>query len=104
MQQVSPMGPVYQAGTLSGNPLAMAAGLATVRLLTEPGVYSHLEALSARLVEGLGAAAQAAGVVDVANRVGSMFTGFFCDGPVTEYAPAKRAAAGRYARSSHAMR
>jgi glutamate-1-semialdehyde 2,1-aminomutase len=103
MQQVSPLGPVYQAGTLSGNPLAMAAGLATIRLLTEPGVYGHLEALSARLVEGLGAAARAAGVAYVGNRVGSMFTGFFCDGPVTNYASAKRADTGRYARFFHAM-
>jgi glutamate-1-semialdehyde 2,1-aminomutase len=103
MQQVSPLGSVYQAGTLSGNPLAMAAGLATVRLLTEPGVYSHLEALSARLVEGVGAAARAAGVAYIANRVGSMFTGFFCDRPVTDFMSAKRADTGRYARFFHAM-
>jgi glutamate-1-semialdehyde 2,1-aminomutase len=103
MQQVSPLGPVYQAGTLSGNPLAMAAGLATVRLLTEPGVYSHLESLSARLVESIGAAARAAGVAYLANRVGSMFTGFFCDGPVTDYASAKRADTQRYARFFHAL-
>src|SRR5712691_757539 len=103
MQQVSPLGPVYQAGTLSGNPLAMAAGLATVRLLTEPGVYSHLEALSARLVDGIGAAARAAGVAYIANRVGSMCTGFFCEGPVTDYASAKRADTARYARFFHAM-
>jgi glutamate-1-semialdehyde 2,1-aminomutase len=103
MEQVSPLGPVYQAGTLSGNPLAMAAGLATIRLLTEPGVYSHLEALSARLVEGLGAAARAPGVAYTANRVGSMFTGFFSDEPVTDYASAKRADTARYARFFHAM-
>jgi glutamate-1-semialdehyde 2,1-aminomutase len=103
MQLVSPLGPVYQAGTLSGNPLAMAAGLATLRLLTEPGVYSHLEALSARLVDGIGAAAQAAGVGYTANRIGSMFTGFFCDGPVTDYSSAKRADTARYARFFHAM-
>ena len=58
MEQVSPLGPVYQAGTLSGNPLAMAAGLATLRLLTEPGVYDHLDALAARLVDGLADAAE----------------------------------------------
>jgi glutamate-1-semialdehyde 2,1-aminomutase len=103
MQQVSPLGPVYQAGTLSGNPLAMAAGLATLRLLTEPGVYHHLEALSGRLVDGIGAAAQAAGLAYTANRVGSMFTGFFCAGPVTDYASAKRADTSRYARYFHAM-
>jgi glutamate-1-semialdehyde 2,1-aminomutase len=103
MQQVSPLGPVYQAGTLSGNPLATAAGLATLRLLTEPGIYGHLETLSARLVDGVGAAARAAGVAYTANRVGSMFTGFFCEGPVTDYASAKRADTARYARFFHAM-
>src|SRR5713226_1536775 len=103
MEQISPLGPVYQAGTLSGNPLAMAAGLATIRLLTEPGVYSHLEALSARLVEGLGAAATAAKVGYTTNRVGSMFTGFFCADPVTDYISAKKADTQAYARFFHAL-
>jgi glutamate-1-semialdehyde 2,1-aminomutase len=103
MQQVSPLGPVYQAGTLSGNPLAMAAGLATLNLLGEPGVYEHLERLSARLVDGLGEAARSAGVAYTANRVGSMFTGFFSDRPVTDYASAKLADTRRYARFFHAM-
>jgi glutamate-1-semialdehyde 2,1-aminomutase len=103
MEQISPLGPVYQAGTLSGNPLATAAGLATLRLLTESGVYVHLERLSARLADGLGDAARAAGVAYTANRVGSMFTGFFCSDPVTDYASAKRADAQRYARFFHAM-
>ena len=103
MQLVSPLGPVYQAGTLSGNLLAMAAGLATLRLLTEPGVYEHLERLSAQLVDGLGEAARSLGVAYTANRVGSMFTGFFSDQPVTDYASAKRVAARRYARFFHAM-
>jgi glutamate-1-semialdehyde 2,1-aminomutase len=103
MRLISPLGPVYQAGTLSGNPLAMAAGLATLQLLREPGVYDHLERLSARLVNGLGVAAQSAGVAYTANRVGSMFTGFFCDQPVTDYASAKRADTRRYARYFHAM-
>jgi glutamate-1-semialdehyde 2,1-aminomutase len=94
---------VYQAGTLSGNPLAMAAGLATLRLLTEPGVYDHLERLSARLVDGLGEAARAAGVAYTATRVGSMFTGFFSAAPVTDYASARRASSRRYARFFHAM-
>jgi glutamate-1-semialdehyde 2,1-aminomutase len=103
MEQISPLGPVYQAGTLSGNPLAMAAGLATLRLLTEPGVYPHLEALSARLADGLAQAANSAGVPYTANRVGSMLTGFFCAEPVTDYASAKRADTRRYARFFHAM-
>jgi glutamate-1-semialdehyde 2,1-aminomutase len=103
MEMISPLGPVYQAGTLSGNPLAMAAGIATLRLLTEPGVYTHLEALSARLVDGLGQAARKANVAYASNRVGSMFTGFFSKGPVTNYASAKRADTVRYARFFHAM-
>jgi glutamate-1-semialdehyde 2,1-aminomutase len=103
MQQISPLGPVYQAGTLSGNPLAMAAGIATLRLLTEPGVYDHLERLSTHLVDGLGAAARSAGVAYTANRVGSMFTGFFCSESPTDYVSAKRADTRRYARFFHAM-
>ena len=103
MEMVSPLGPVYQAGTLSGNPLAMAAGLATLRLLTEPGVYDHLERLSARLVDGMGEAAREAGVAYSANRVGSMFTGFFTSDPVTDYASARRSSTRRYARFFHAM-
>jgi glutamate-1-semialdehyde 2,1-aminomutase len=103
MALVSPLGPVYQAGTLSGNPLAMAAGIATVRLLTEPGVYDHLEGLSARLEEGLGEAARSVGIAYASNRVGSMLTGFFCEGPVTDYATARQADTARYARFFHAM-
>ncbi|MDQ3810510.1 MAG: glutamate-1-semialdehyde 2,1-aminomutase [Chloroflexota bacterium] len=103
MEMVAPLGPVYQAGTLSGNPLAMAAGIATLRLLREPGVYEHLEALTARLVEGLAAGARAASLPFAANRVGSMFTGFFCEGPVTDYASARRADTRRYAQFFHAM-
>jgi glutamate-1-semialdehyde 2,1-aminomutase len=103
MQQVSPLGPVYQAGTLSGNPLAMAAGVATLRLLTEPGVYDHLDRLSARLVSGLADAARAVGVAYVGNRVGSMFTGFFTAQPVTDYVTAKQSDTRRYARFFHAM-
>ena len=103
MEQISPLGPVYQAGTLSGNPLAMAAGAATLRLLTEPGVYAHLESLSARLEEGLQEAARSANVRYTANRVGSMFTGFFRAGPVTDYASAKKADTQAYARFFHAL-
>jgi glutamate-1-semialdehyde 2,1-aminomutase len=103
MQQISPLGSVYQAGTLSGNPLAMAAGLATLRLLTEPGVYDHLERMSARLSDGLAEAASAAGAAYTANRVGSMLTGFFTDQPVTDYVSAKRSDVHAYARFFHAM-
>jgi glutamate-1-semialdehyde 2,1-aminomutase len=103
MELIAPLGPVYQAGTLSGNPLAMAAGIATLRLLSEPGVYDHLDRLAARLADGLAAAASSAGVTYTANRVGSMLTGFFCSAPVIDYATAKRADTKRYAAFFHAM-
>ena len=99
MQQVSPAGPVYQAGTLSGNPLAMAAGIATLRLLREPGTYEALERKSRRLEEGLAAAVADTGVPARVQRVGSMLTLFFADGPVEDYAAACRcdtAAFGRF--------
>src|SRR4051812_42376677 len=90
MDFVSPAGPVYQAGTLSGNPLAMAAGLETVRLLRDDSPYDRLEALSARLEDGLRRAATDAGVPHVVQRVGSMLTLFFSPGPVHNYEDAKR--------------
>ncbi|MDQ6970039.1 MAG: glutamate-1-semialdehyde 2,1-aminomutase [Mariprofundus sp.] len=77
MRQISPDGPVYQAGTLSGNPLAMRAGLETLTRLQEPGFYTALEHKTTRLVEGLLAGCKAAGVPAVANQVGAMFTIFF---------------------------
>ena len=88
MRRVSPDGPVYQAGTLSGNPVAMAAGLATLELLEEPGAYATLEKLSDQLAAGLRDAAAHAGVAVQINRVGSMLTPFFTDRPVTNYAEA----------------
>ena len=103
MDQVAPSGPVYQAGTLSGNPLAMRAGIATLELLDEPGVYEALEKASAALEAGLDAAAKAAGVPAVINRVGSMLTAFFTDGPVTDYASATRSDTKRYAAFHRAM-
>ena len=103
MGQVAPLGPVYQAGTLSGNPLAVAAGLATLRRLDRSS-YATLEARSAELERGLRLAASRAGVPLTVNRVGSMLTGFFCDTPVTDYASAKRSDTKRYARYFHAMR
>ena len=90
MDHVSPAGPVYQAGTLSGNPLAMAAGLTTLRLLRDEPPYTRLEALSARLEEGLDRAATDAGVPHVVQRVGSMLTLFFNPDPVWNYEDAKR--------------
>jgi glutamate-1-semialdehyde 2,1-aminomutase len=103
MRHVAPLGGVYQAGTLSGNPLAVAAGLATVRALGAGGVYERLEALGDRLARGLGEGARQAGIPLTVNRVGSMLTGFFCEGPVTDYASAKRSDTARYARFFHAL-
>ncbi len=100
---VAPDGPVYQAGTLSGNPLAMAAGTAMLDLLAWPGNYDALEALSARLEAGLRRAAGEAGATVTINRVGSMITVFFCPGPVTDYASAKASDTRRFGRFFHAM-
>lgn len=103
MQMVAPAGPMYQAGTLSGNPLAMVAGLTTLRHLQQPGVYERLSAVTARLCEGMRAAAHAADVPFQANSVGSMWGFFFTDTPVTDYASAKTADTARYGRFFHAM-
>jgi glutamate-1-semialdehyde 2,1-aminomutase len=103
LERVSPLGGVYQAGTLSGNPLAVAAGLATVRALSAPGVYERLEGLGARLEAGILKATCDAGVPVTVNRVGSMLTVFFTAGPVTDYASARAADTARYARFFHAM-
>ncbi len=103
MSLVAPAGPVYQAGTLSGNPLAMAAGIAQLELLQEPGVYEQLEARSAELAAGIGDAARAAGVPITQTRVGSMFCVFFTDQPVKDYTSARTASAGRYARFFQSM-
>jgi len=100
---VSPAGPVYQAGTLSGNPLAMAAGAAQLEMLREPGVYERLDRLSATLAEGIGAAARAAGVPLYQTRVGSMFCAFFTEGPVTDEATAKQSDTRAFATYFRAM-
>ena len=104
MQKLAPVGPVYQAGTLSGNPLAMAAGLAQLRLLGDPGLYAGLERTTARLLEGLRAAAQRAGVPFTTNQVGSMFGLFFTSEPaIGHYAQVMACDAKRFARFFHAM-
>jgi glutamate-1-semialdehyde 2,1-aminomutase len=103
MEHVAPLGAVYQAGTLSGNPLAVAAGLATLRALEDRKAYARLEALGARLEGGLREAAGKAGLPLVVNRVGSMLTPFFCAGPVRDYAGARAADSARYARFFHGM-
>ena len=104
MQKLAPLGPVYQAGTLSGNPLAMAAGLKAMELLGKPGTYERLEQLGARLGDGLAAAARDAGVPACVNRVGSMLTLFFAPGPITDYASAKAADTARFGAFFRKMR
>jgi glutamate-1-semialdehyde 2,1-aminomutase len=89
MQKLAPLGPVYQAGTLSGNPLALSAGLKMIEILGRPGTYERLDELGRRLSEGLASAARAAGVAASVNCLGSMVTIFFTKGPVTDYASAK---------------
>jgi len=105
MQQISPSGPVYQAGTLSGNPLAMSAGLATLEILKEPGAYQALEQRGAALEAGLKEAAQSAGVPLVVNRVGSMLTPFFVKtgDRVTNFDQAAACDTAAYAKFFHAM-
>jgi glutamate-1-semialdehyde 2,1-aminomutase len=96
MEQMAPEGPVYQAGTLSGNPLAVAAGLATLRRLAEPGAYDALETLAQRLTRGLAERAAAAGVELSTAAVGGMFGFFFHPGPVGCFEDAKKADEGRF--------
>jgi glutamate-1-semialdehyde 2,1-aminomutase len=103
MEKVSPAGPVYQAGTLSGNPLAMTAGIQTLKLLQQPGVYDRLEKLSARLAEGLGEAAARAGKKVFQTRVGSMSTMFFTDARVVDYASALTSDTSMYGRFFRGM-
>lgn len=103
MSLVAPSGPVYQAGTLSGNPLAMAAGIATLKVLQGEGVWQGLETATAALTAGIGEAAAAAGVPVTQNRVGTMFTTFFTDGPVKDWSTASRCDTARYGAFFRAM-
>ena len=103
MQKIMPAGPVFQAGTLSGNPLAMAAGIATLRELMERPPYARLEQLSKTLCEGLTAAAKEAGVPHQLNRAGSMWTLFFTPDPVTDYDSAKKCDTARFGKFFWAM-
>ena len=97
MEVVAPLGSMYQAGTLSGNPLAVTAGIATLRVLERPGVYEGLEALSSRLAGGIAAAAAETHLPLVVNRVGSMLSAFFNDGPVVDADSAMTSDRVRYA-------
>ena len=98
MQLVAPVGPMYQAGTLSGNPLAMAAGIATLKELRKPGQYAEIERKSALLGEGLAQAIEQSGVEAQLVRIGCMFTIFFTTRPVQNYADAKASDTQRFAR------
>jgi glutamate-1-semialdehyde 2,1-aminomutase len=103
MAMMAPSGPVYQAGTLSGNPLAVTAGITTLRILSRPGTYDELERKSKKLADGLGEAAAAATVNVSLNRVGSMMCGFFTSGPVSDYQSACASDSGMYGRFFKAM-
>ncbi len=103
MKWVAPEGPVYQAGTLSGNPLAVAAGIAALKALKQAGSYRKLESMTAELVAGLQRAAEQAGVPVQINRIGSMFTVFFTSSPVTNFQTAKTSDTTRYGKFFHSM-
>ncbi len=105
MNLVAPLGPMYQAGTLSGNPLAMAAGCAMLKNLRDhkQEIYPRIDRLSGELVEGVAAAAKVAGVPLCYNRVGSMFTWFFTPGPVTDWDSAAKSNTGSFGKFFRAM-
>jgi glutamate-1-semialdehyde 2,1-aminomutase len=96
MSQVAPQGPVYQAGTLSGNPLAMAAGIASLTEIGRPGFYAALDAMSGKLLDGLRAEAENAGIEVTADRVGSMLGLYFASGPISNFEDAKKSDLNRY--------
>jgi len=96
MDHIAPDGPVYQAGTLSGNPLAMTAGYEALRVLQEPGTYQRLETMAKKLSDGFAENARQAGVHMALNRVGSMMSGFFVEGEVWDADDARRADAERF--------
>jgi len=103
MQVVAPLGPMYQAGTLSGNPLAMTAGLETLRILGQPGLFDQLVEQTEKLGAGVGAAAEAAGIPVYQTQVGTMFCTYFTDTPVTDWDSASQADTDRYRRFFWAM-
>ncbi len=103
MEHVAPAGNIYQAGTLSGNPLAMTAGLTTLKRLRDPAVYAQLERAGKRLCDGLTQAARDAGIETTTNRVGSMWTGFFTNEPVTDWTSAAKSNRATYGKFFHSM-
>jgi glutamate-1-semialdehyde 2,1-aminomutase len=103
MRNIAPTGPIYQAGTLSGNPLAMTAGLLTLRRLKNEKVYDELERRSAQLCDGLSSIAAEAGITTTTNRVGSMWTTFFAQGPIVDWTTANQSDRQLYGKFFHAM-
>lgn len=103
METVAPVGPMYQAGTLSGNPLAMTAGIETLKVLREPGVFDELVSRTRRLCDGVGQAARSAGIPVYQTQIGTMFCTYFSEGPVSDWASASRSDVGRFGRFFQAM-
>jgi len=103
MDRIAPLGPVYQAGTLSGNPLAVTAGLTILKVLKKDNPYSELERRATKLENGLRDAASKSGVAATVNRVGSMLTSFFTESPVTDWPSAKTSDTALYAKFFQAM-
>lgn len=103
MQMVAPVGPMYQAGTLSGNPLAMTAGIATLKILRRPGLWQGIEDAGARLMAGLGVIAESANIPVQLGRIGSMFGMFFNDGPTTNWDTVATSDTERFGRYFQAM-
>lgn len=103
MEVVAPLGPMYQAGTLSGNPLAVTAGITTLNILSKPGTYDRLEGMASRFTEALSSAAKAAKVPLTINRVGSLMTAFFANGPVNGWADVANTNKDRYSTFFHHM-
>ena len=103
MRNIAPAGPIYQAGTLSGNPLSMTAGIVMLRRLRDRSIYEELERSASKLCEGLTAAAQEVGVKTTLNRVGSMWTSFFNDTEVSDWTTANRSNRDLYGKFFHAM-
>jgi glutamate-1-semialdehyde 2,1-aminomutase len=103
MERIAPLGPVYQAGTLSGNPIAVAAGLATVRLVTQEGFHEKVQRTTAELVHGLSVEARKAGIVFCAQSIGSMFGIYFRAVPPTSFAEVMQCDRARFNRFFHEM-
>jgi len=103
MELIAPSGPVYQAGTLSGNPLAMTAGIATLNALKSPGVWERMETAVDELTAGIGDAARKAGIPVQQNKVGTMFATFFTETPVVDWNTAKTSDIERFGRFFQTM-